>query len=349
MIQGSEEQRAGMGSRINLLQRELPPLIRVPIPSSLRSAEWFRDAEIGNALKVYAFPAYKMGVFSGKIFPAWEAWWMDYVLGKFNDQPMVIGATSGNWGKDSALIAPIFPVRGFTAIVNRGMPEGKLRHLRASGAGIEFAPAGIPATEYAYELAQKPGYHLIDQYVHEGSVMGHERSMGHIARQMLEKEECGFIFGAVTGTCSTLMAADWFLRPSYTAGTVKIMGVASMSKQEKVPGARSPQDLAELQKIGGFPFRKDWKNVLTFPVVSNVSRHEAFALSADLVRRAFCPVGPTGALLMAGFFNLLRAHVEMGIIDDLRNKQGNIVAVLFWMDSYLAYIDDEDYLSFFES
>jgi cysteine synthase len=323
---------------LHLVERDLPSLRRVPIPKSVREADWFRSANIENILKVYAFPGFGMGTFSGKIFPALEAWLMDEAAGKFESNPIVIGATSGNWGKDSALIAPMFSVKGFRAVVNKSIPKGKLVHLRAHGAEVEFAPEGIPATDYVYKLAKLPGYHLIDQYVHEGSISGHRWSMGHIAREMEDKMGSdSFIFGAVTGTTSTLMAADRYLP------NAQLFGVASMSRKEKVPGSRSPEDLDELKRIGGFPYQ----TVLDFPLITTVTRAEAYAVNVDLVQRALIPVGPTGALLEAGFYHLLRGRIESGELDALKNESGSIVAVLFFMDSWLPYLDDPEYASYF--
>ena len=45
---------------LRLVSEELPPLIKVPVPSSIREADWFRGAALEEALEVYAFPAYQI-------------------------------------------------------------------------------------------------------------------------------------------------------------------------------------------------------------------------------------------------------------------------------------------------
>src|SRR6185437_2850296 len=167
MIRLDKSQKKRMRQRVlDLVTFKLPPLVQVPVPSYVREAEWFCDSGLEQSLRVFAFPGFNLGAFSGKLLPTLQAWLIDEAAGKFDDRPIVLGATSGNWGKDSALIAPTFNVKWFCAVVNQGIPEGKVNHLRAAGAEIIFAPAGFPATDYAYQLAKQSGHHLIDQYIH---------------------------------------------------------------------------------------------------------------------------------------------------------------------------------------
>jgi cysteine synthase len=349
MIRLLERQRLEIRDRVmQIVEHEMPRLVRLPVAELVRGDDWFIEAGLAKILKIYVFPAFRLGVFSGKLLPARQIWLDEEAAGAFKDRPTVISATSGNYGKDSGLIAPGFNVRDFIAVVNFGTPRGKINHLLASRATVKIAPQGVSSIEYADHLAERHGYHGINQYTHEGSVKGHQRTMVHISNQMAHLGEPEFIFGGVAGTCSTLTAAHRYLRPLHR-GKVKVLGVASMSKREKVPGSRSPEDLAELKKIGGFPHRAEWAEVLDFPLVSSVTKQEAFVLNAEIVQQMYLPVGPTGALLLAGVYHFLRQHVYAGTIDCLRNRDGNIVFVLLWMDSYMAYLDDPEYAAFFRS
>ncbi len=220
-------------------------------------------------------------------------------------------------------------------------------------AGIEFVPEDkkIPATESAQEFAKRNGYLLLDQYATEDAIAGHQYSMRHIDRQMMAMADEGFIFCAVTGSWSTIMGAHRYLRPKMleTSKKFKALGVASMSKEEKVPGSRSPEEISELKTINGFPYRPEWKDALDFPLVTSVSRHEAYSLNAPLVQEEWClPVGPTVALLEAGICHFLRAHVETGKINLLLNERGDIRLLLFGMYSYMPYLDAPKYRAYFD-
>lgn len=339
------EQKRMRDEVMDILVNRLPPLSRMPIPNSIRSERWFEQSGIEKQLRKYALPCFRMSTFNGKTPPAFKAWLMDEEAGRFENNPIVIGSTSGNWGMSAGLIAPLFSVQKFCAVIDMKTPEGKQNQLRASGADIMYAPAGVVPTDYVYQLIQDSQYHLIDQYIHEGSVQGHQWTMDHIARELARLNETPSLFGAVAGTCSTLMAADRYLKKT-AFPAMKIFGVASMSKEEKVPGSRSPEMLADLKRIGGFPYEE----VLDFPLVANVRKQEAYALTAAFVQRHFISAGPTAGLLEAGSYNLLREHWEThGDFKALANPAGDVVMVSFFMDMHLAYLDEPDFLAAFRT
>ncbi|HUZ93274.1 MAG TPA: pyridoxal-phosphate dependent enzyme, partial [Candidatus Paceibacterota bacterium] len=265
---------------LDVMEYGLPRLTRLPIPDRVQAEPWFRESGADRILKKYAFLGSEIRAHNGKTPPAFMAWLMDEKAGMFNESKMIIGGTSGNWGMASGLIAPMFDVKGFSAVIESTVPAGKQRHLLASGAEIILAPEGVSPNEYARELVDRhpEKYHWINQYVHEGSIIGHRWSMDHIAKECDRLGITPTLFGAVTGTCSTLMAADRYLRKSEKFRGLKIFGVASMSKKEKIPGSRSPEGLNELRKLPG-SFR--YENVIDFPLVTSVSRRETYALNAD--------------------------------------------------------------------
>ncbi|MHB8660442.1 MAG: PLP-dependent lyase/thiolase [Minisyncoccota bacterium] len=326
-----------------LLEQELPPLAEVPIPDAVKEASWFKDSGIQKILSVYAFVGGRMRAANGKLPAVFKAWLIDEEEGKFKNRPIVIGPTSGNWGLVSGLVASVFNVKGFKAVIGSDVPEGKRAHLQTSGAGIIVAPEGVSPIDYANKLAKKPGYHLINQYTHRGTYEGGKWTMSHIDRELRGMKKKPSIFAAVTGTCGTLMAADLYLRKARHP-KLKIFGVAAMSKAENVPGSRYPEKLAALKKIGGFPYEE----IIELPLITSVTRDRAYALNAELYQKYFFSVGPTAALLIAGFYDRLREHYERGTIDSLKNKDGKIVAVLYFMDMHLPYLGDPEYLKFFQ-
>jgi cysteine synthase len=344
-----EEMRRNL---MDVMERDLPPLMRIPIPDRIKAEPWFKESGAENILKKYAFLGAEIRAHNGKTPSAFMSWLIDENAGKFNKDVLVIGGTSGNWGMASGLIAPMFDVEGFAAVIEKSVPAGKQNHLLASGAEIIFAPDGVSPIDYMYELAEKfpERYHLINQYVHRGSVIGHKWSMDHIAREFERFDMVPTMFGAVTGTCSTIVAADRYLR-GLNFPKMKIFGVASMSKKEKVPGSRSPESLYELKKLPG-SFRNMVDDVMNFPLVTSVPRAEVYRLNADFYQQYYRSFGPTSVLLEAGSYHLLRDYwMEHGNFDglDLVNEDGYIVMVSFFMDMHLPYLDDPEFLTAFRS
>lgn len=333
---------------LDTMEYGLPRLRNIPIPDRVKAEGWFQESGLEKILNKATFPGAEIRAHNGKTPAAFKAWLMDEAAGKFNKDVMVIGGTSGNWGMASGLIAPMFDVKGFSAVIERSVPEGKQNHLRLSGAEIIYAPEGVPPSDYVYELVEKEPekYHLIDQYVHEGSILGHKWSMDHIAKELVRLGKTPTMFGAVTGTCSTLMAASRYLKAEKFP-ELKIFGVASMSKKEKVPGSRSPEGLDELRKLKG-SFR--YENAIDFPLVTSVTRQEAYDLDADFYQQYYRSYGPTSALLEAGSYHLLRDYwKEHGNFNALRNENGEIVMISFFMDMHLPYADDKEFMAAFTS
>lgn len=345
MRQLTTTEKGSMRKRLlDLLEHGLPPLLELPIPDTVKAEPWFKDSGIEKILSVYAFEGGKIRAANGKLPSVFKAWLIDEEEGKFDNKPIVIGPTSGNWGMISGLVAPLFNVAGFQSVVGSDVPDGKLVHLKSSGAEVIIAPEGMSAIDYALELAKKPGYHLINQYTHRGTYEGGKWTMNHIRKELRRLGEKLSIFAAITGTCGTLMAADQYLRKAHQP-TLKIFGVASMSKEEDVPGSRYPEKLAALKKIGGFPY----EDIIELPLITSVTRDRAYDLNAELFQRNFLSIGPTSALLIAGFYDRLQEHWERGTLDSLKNKDGKIVAVLYFMDMHLPYLEDPAYLKFFQS
>ena len=347
------ERRAIRQRIMDRVERGMPRLIPVPMPLSVRGQHWFNASGIGDRLKVFALPLFQMGAFSGKLMPAFKLWLALEEEGKLNPGVKGLAPTSGNYGKDGAAASHAFDVGGLVAVVNHSLKGGKIVHLEAAGAEVIWAPENIPATEYARMLAEDPRYVLMDQYTRDESVSGHKWTMDHIAREMdrlLEEKAVAsrdYTVAAVTGTHSTLLAAGRYLKRGFTDRRIKVMGVASMSRKEKIPGSRAPEDIAELEHIGGFPFQKEFEGVLDFDLVKDIPRHEVYSLNAELFKQFHLQAGPTSALNMMGVIRTVREAVEKGTVGDLMNEAGEIVIVLIWIDSYLAYIDDNDYRSYF--
>lgn len=333
-----------------ILRHGLPSLIEVPIPAAVREAPWFQRSKIEKKFRHVAFPAFGISGFSGKFFAARGLCEQFEAEGRFKRYSILYSPSSGNLGKDLSLVSMAYDVLGVIPVVSSTLSKGKEDHLWSAGVlDIAKAPAGMEATEYARQLVDQGRGLLVDQYIEKGSIEGHYYSMEHIAHQMVRLgEKAGFNFAAVTGTCSTLCGARKYLVPKFDA-PVKLIGVASMSPAEKVPGARSLEEIQKLESIGGFYYRPEWKNLLDFPVVQSVTCEEAFERNAEMFQRDNLSAGPTSALLDSGIYYLLRDHAKNGTLEQLQNKRGQYVFCSFFMDSLMAYQDNQAYMKHFRA
>ncbi len=333
--------------RVEYALAHLPRLEKVETPPSVKNAVWYKKSGLDGAVTVWAFPAHLTEKFSGKLssvdgnFKGFER------RGLFNDRPTLVIPSSGNFLKDAGAVAKGYNIGGIIGALPRGIPDGKRKQIEADGVIVKETPEGMSTIQYAYQLeSEEPNRRVMNQYIEDDTVEGTGRMMEHIGSESRRLGWNGqdFLIGAITGTCGTLIAMRRCL-PEYVEGAVKIFAVASHSKKQKVPAARSAEDYEELRNINGqcgFMFREEWKSVLNFPVVADVLRDQAFAMNGELFGYHYS-VGPTGALLTAGLYRFFERRHESGELKEMLRWLRNVVLV--WMDSYYAY-DDPEYRKF---
>ena len=338
-----------------VVENGLPLLKWMPTPSFVKSQPWSRAAK---KVRICILSAGDLEVFNGKLQPALKTSLMDEEDGKFTPDTIVYGNSSANWAAMMAALAPMFSYKEFRPIIDRSVPKGKIDQLEANGVReILWVPKGSIGTDYAYELVGNPNFHLIDQYTHWGSVLGHKWTMDHIIRDLVrlmwsERARNNVWIGhnlsfaaAVTGTCSTVVAMNEFLRPAFPG--MKVWGVASMPGKEKVPRSRSLVKLDELKRIGG-GFK--YEEAIDGELIQSVTLDEAYSVNAEIVSPHFMDVGPTAALLVAGVWHRLgeywMSHGES--FDGLENDAGIVLGCLYGVDKRIPYLDDDQYRKYFQ-
>ena len=351
------DKKAARKHVMGIVENGLPLLKWMPTPSFVKLQPW-RDA--AKKVRICILSAGDLEVFNGKLPPALKACEMDEAEGKFTPETTVIGASSANWATMMGALAPLFSYKEFRPIIERSVPQGKIEQLEANGVNPEnilWVPEGRIGTDYAYELAaENPHFHLIDQYTHRGSVLGHKWTMDHVirdlprlARKTYEHERVRIgrnlsLAAAVTGTCSTVAAEDEFLRPAFPG--MKVWGIASMPGKQKVPGSRSKQKLDELKRIGG---GFNYENIIDGGLIQDVTLDEAYSVNAEIVSPHFMDVGPTVALAVAGVWHRLGEywmdHHES--FDGLENDAGIVLGFIYGMDKRLPYLGDPGYRKYF--
>jgi cysteine synthase len=331
--------------RVSDLVTRPPRFIELEPPLYVRQADWFLDSHLEGRTRTLIFAGWERDVYSGKLGPVDAMFRWHEERGDFLSEPYVVIGTSGNAGKDAALVAQGYSVRGVIAIVNHGTLRGKLRHLEASGAMYVEAPEGVQSTDYMYEYAEKHGHVLMNQYTNRAAIEGHRLTMKHFFAEGVLRGTTKFDIGGVTGTCSVVMAAHQ-LKEENVHCDARVFGVAS-KEGEKIPGSRTLKDLKQLERLPGhFPY----KTALDFDLVTNISMDRVYSLNAERVQgEANVSMGPTCALLEAGRYELIERAVDGGTLEEFMRGGEINLALLFGMDSYLAYLDDDRYMSYFSS
>ena len=231
------------------------------------------------------------------------------------DQKLV-EPTSGNTGMALAMIAN---AKGYTLTtpLSTEIPLEKRTMLRFFGAEVlelddTLCPApGAPegAIAKAMEIAERPGFHMLNQYVNEANPDAHYNTTGPEIWRQTEGTVTHFVAGL--GTCGTITGTGRFLKEQRSA--VQVLGVHP-GEGHDIPGVRSIRQLQQTQL-----FRPAEYDGLT-----EIQNQAAFELCLRLNREESIIAGPSSAMALAGAFELVP------------DEPGNLVVVIF-PDSAFKY------------
>ena len=231
------------------------------------------------------------------------------------DQKLV-EPTSGNTGMALAMIAN---AKGYslTTPLSSEIPLEKRTMLRFFGAAVleledTLCPApGAPegAIAKANEIADRPGFHMLNQYANEANPEAHYKTTGPEIWSQTEGKVTHIVSGL--GTCGTITGTGRFLKEQ--SQTVKILGVHPEEGHD-IPGVRSIRQLQQTKLF--FPDEYDG--------LVKVTNQEAFDLCLRLNREESIIAGPSSAMALSGAFKLVP------------DEPGNIVVVIF-CDSVFKY------------
>ncbi len=231
------------------------------------------------------------------------------------DQKLV-EPTSGNTGLGLAMIAN---ARGYslTTPVSDKIPQEKRTMLRFFGSDViemedELCPApGAPegAIARAREIAETPGFRMLDQYANEANPGAHYKTTGPEIWRQTEGTVTHFVAGL--GTCGTITGTGRFLKEHNPE--VEVIGVHP-GEGHDIPGVRSIKQLHQTEF-----FRPNEYNGLV-----EIEDKDAYDLCLRLNREESITAGPSSALALAGAFA------------SIPDEPGNKVVVLF-PDSIFKY------------
>ena len=209
----------------------------------------------------------------------------------------LVEPTSGNTGMGLAMISN---VKGYslTTPLSSAIPLEKRIMLRFFGAEVlelddDLCPApGAPegAIAKAQELADRPEFHMLDQYRNEANPGAHYKTTGPEIWKQTEGKVTHFVAGL--GTCGTITGTGRFLKEQ--SSEVKVLGVHPQEGHD-IPGVRSIRQLQQTEL-----FRPDEYDELV-----EVNDEEAFSLCHRLNREESIIAGPSSAMALAGALRLV--------------------------------------------
>jgi cysteine synthase/rhodanese-related sulfurtransferase len=228
----------------------------------------------------------------------------------------LVEPTSGNTGLGLVMVANARGY-GFSAVMSNAVPQEKRSALRAFGTDLveledDLCPMpGQPegAMQRAAELAQRPGWHELNQYANEANPGAHYRTTGPEVWRQTEGEVTHFV--ASLGTCGTITGTGRFLKEQNP--DVKVIGVHPQDGHD-IPGVRSRRALA----VTDFFLPEEYDDVV------EVDDETAYALCRRLFTEESLIAGPSSALALAG---ALRAVPD----------EPGVVAVVIFPDDAFKY------------
>ncbi|HMO77591.1 MAG TPA: pyridoxal-phosphate dependent enzyme [Candidatus Paceibacterota bacterium] len=251
--------------------------------------------------------------------------------GSLTNVHSLVESSSGNTVLSLTVLARAFGIKKTLALASNQVERGKLQLLRLLGTDIRIVEEDIcpdpnnpvSGVNQAKRIGEEEGWLNAGQYHNLANPEAHQRWTGpQIWSQTNGKIT---VLASGLGTTGTLVGTGTYLKAQNPK--VRTVGVIR-EPNNPVPGVRTKTLLNEI----GF----DWPNVADNLVP--VGTREAYQTSLDLCRVGLL-VGPSGGFALAGLLQDL-SHQDATDLDQFRNEDGEVLAVVISPDSPLPYIDE---------
>jgi cysteine synthase len=244
--------------------------------------------------------------------------------GKLKGVTVVVEGSSGNTVAVLGVLARHFGIERVKAIVPRDLPIGKLDFLRLLKVEVvfdDFIPGPGSAAEKARAMGKMPGHINLGQYENEANPMAISKWLAPWIDRQTNKG-VGVVASGL-GTTGTAVGLNWYFKKR-----AAIVGV-NLSPNNFVPGLRTLKRIEE-------DVRFNWRSALAARI--EVGRKESFEKSLRLVQEGY-PAGPSSGSAYAGLLKFLQEKHRAGALDQYRNKQGKLVAVVICPDGPRPYLE----------
>jgi cysteine synthase/rhodanese-related sulfurtransferase len=228
----------------------------------------------------------------------------------------LVEPTSGNTGLGLAMVGNALGY-DLTTPLSSAIPLEKRTMLRFFGATVEeleddlcpapWAPEGAIAR--ASEIAEKPDFHMLNQYKNPSNPEAHYRTTGPEIWRQTGGSVTHFVAGM--GTCGTITGTGRYLKEQDPA--IEVIGVHP-SEGHDIPGVRSIRQLEQTEF-----FLPD-----EYDAMVEMGNQSAYEVTLRLNREESIPAGPSSGMALAG---------AIATVPDRRG----LVAVVVFPDSAFKY------------
>ena len=301
-----------------------PPLPLVELPAVLNP---YREKGVRIFCKLMHF----LPLANVKSLPAYNMLEAAKHDGSLSGVHTLIESSSGNTVLSLAVLGRAFGVDTTLALASNQVERGKLQLLRLLGTDIRIVEEDIcpdpndpdSGVNQAKQMGKEAGCLNVGQYHNLANPSAHERWTGpQIWAQTDGKVS---VLAAGLGTTGTLVGTGTYLKEKNPQ--LQTIGVIR-EPNNPVPGVRTKTLLNEICF--------NWSGVADELVP--VGTREAYQVSLDLCRAGLL-VGPSGGFALAGLLqHLSRLHDTD--LNQLRNEDGEVWAVVISPDSPLPYVDE---------
>jgi len=309
-----------------------PPIPLVELPRALNPLLDF-------GVRIFGKLMYLLPLLSVKSLPALNMLAEAEASGRLQDVHTIVENSSGNTAFSLAVIARLFDIRTVIALVPWDIAPGKLDLLRICGAEprlMRDSPGELSGIAQARDMGMHAGTFNPAQYHNDNNPAAYEK---WVAPEVWKQTQGKLtVFASGLGTTGTLVGASRYFRAH--ASPVKTVGVIC-SEGQAVPGVRSEARLREI----GF----DWRGAAD--CIVDAGTKESFKRSVALCQNGLM-AGPSSGFALAGLFRFLRARLENRELDQIRNRDGEVIATFIcgdtplpYLDKYSTHLDPSDFFS----
>lgn len=302
-----------------------PPLPLVELPPHLNP---YHEQKVRIMVKLMSY----LPLGNVKSLPAYSMLETAQKAGELDGVETLVEASSGNTVLSLAVLGRAFAIPNTVAVASHAVEPGKLNLLRLLGTSIQVVEEDIcpdptdpdSAPNIARTLGAQAGTFNPGQYENQANPHAHQRWTGP---QLWEQTEGKItVLSAGLGTCGTLIGTAGYLRQMTSA--LDVIGVVR-APNSPVPGVRTEGLLREVLF--------SWQQHVDH--LAQVGTVESYQLSADCCREGLL-VGPSTGFAIAGLFQQLKQWSENGTLEQRRNQDGEVYAVVIAPDGPLAYLDE---------
>lgn len=252
--------------------------------------------------------------------------------GAITAETTVVESSSGNTAHAIAVFCNALGIKA-RFIMSSDTPADKVNLIRVMGSNIEVILHSDPKespVERARREGQQDGFFNPDQYKNALNAEAHKKYLGtQLFRRAAEIGIEPSLIGVASGTMGTCMGLQQAALADEWA--TRIIPVLCAPKEE-VPGARTLQKV--LRDI-----RNPWQELFTMEDLEFGTRHESFLLSYLSWQCLPQQLGPSFGLAGLGTIQRLWKAKQAGTLDQFRNSDGIVEALVLGPDSYLPYVN----------